>query len=434
MGIVGNTVPLSRCVPWTPRPEIAPYLSGSVATVLRVETNGSPGCFGGWELHYPVKGDGQYLRFQVQVRWKDLRYGFESLSAEGSWTGANGWEPVIDYESSGNWVTLSAQVAVPSGASEFVVKLLLRWSPTGVVEWKAPQLIPVAVPQPRPIRLGASGMPQGSAPRSVQDNVQGLLGICRQAAEQGVQLLCLPEVALTYGLPKPTNPYEHTVSVPGPEIEPFRELAREAEMAICFSVFEREAEVIYNTAVLIDGDGSIAGTYRKVHLAPPPEMWDGVTPGDSYPVARIKRAQATVGMNICMDSSVEEAARCTARAGAEIILLPIMGDYRATLYWEPVSHVFDLRRWILIMQMRAMDNQVYLVVSRNNGIGTGIFSPDGTTLALNEGDEPIVAADVNLSELKRVWTAFKVKNRYVRRESTYGNLAGSLLPTIDENW
>jgi predicted amidohydrolase len=169
-------------------------------------------------------------------------------------------------------------------------------------------------------------------------------------------------------------------------------------------------------------------------LAPPAEAWRGITPGDGFPVGRIQTAQARVGMNICMDSSVEESARCVARNGAEIILMPIAGDYRATLYWEPVSHVFDLRRWEIIHQVRAMDNQVYMVVSRNYGVGTGIFAPDGVTLAMDRGADRIVYADVDLSDLKRVAATFKDKTWYTRREQTYGVLAGQAALTVREDW
>ncbi len=430
------SIPMLRCTPWAARPQVAPQLTGSPETVLRVESNGSRGCFGGWEVFYPAGEAGAWYLFRVKARWKGLQHGFASLSAEGKWVGTSRWEPMIDYESDGAWVELRALVQNPGGAQEFSVKLLLRWSPTGVVEWRAPELLPATAPPPRPIRLGAASFPPKPAPQSLQENVERFSGICRQAAAQGIQLLCLPEVILSYGIPEraQNDPYTYAVTVPGPFIDPFCALATETRMAICFSVLEKEEELLHNTAVLIDENGAIAAKYRKVHLAPPLEAWRGTTPGDSFPVGAIQTAQARVGMNICMDSSAEESARCTARAGAEIVLLPIMGDHRATLHWAPVPHVFDLRRWCMIHQVRARDNQIYLVAARNQGVGTGIFAPDGTTLALDEGATPIVHADVDLAALPRVETTFKAKCWYERREMTYGNIAGALLPKIDENW
>ena len=142
-------------------------------------------------------------------------------------------------------------------------------------------------------------------------------------------------------------------------------------MALCFSVWEKADQLIYNCAVLIDKNGDIAGKYRKVHLAQPFEVWWGVTPGDEFPVFDL--GWAKVAMNICMDSSAAESARTPARQGAEIICLPIMGDNRATTCFYGGPHDFEMERWNMIQRMRAMDNQVYMLVSRNSGVGTGVF-------------------------------------------------------------
>ncbi|MGI6541508.1 MAG: carbon-nitrogen hydrolase family protein [Limnochordia bacterium] len=422
--------------PWAPREQIAPICSGSPSTTLRVASNGSAGCYGGWELRYPADREGEYLQFQVKVRWKNLKYGIGSVTAESNWQGVNDWDPIYTGVSDGEWVTLSQVVKCPVDAECLRVKLMLRWSDTGMVEWKEPLLLPTEAPKPRRIRLGAASLPQDQIPQSVEDNLQQVLTVCRQAAAQHIQLLCLPENALSSRIPRKDgdDAYSHAVTVPGPELAAIGALARSTGMAVCMSVKERHAELLHNTAVLIDKDGGIALKYRKVHLAPPAEAWRGITPGDGFPVGRIQTAQARVGMNICMDSSVEESARCVARNGAEIILMPIAGDYRATLYWEPVPHVFDLRRWEIIHQVRAMDNQVYMVVSRNYGVGTGIFAPDGVTLAMDRGADRIVYADVDLSDLKRVAATFKDKTWYTRREQTYGVLAGQAALTVREDW
>ncbi|HHW10209.1 MAG TPA: carbon-nitrogen hydrolase family protein [Firmicutes bacterium] len=439
------TIKPLRCEAWAPRPQIAPRFSGSWDSTLRIESGGSAGCYGGFELFYPPGKGGEHFLFSVEVRWKGLKYGFESLSAEASWVGTDTWSPILDRQKNDDgWLTLSQRLAAPrlaappGEATALSVKLLLRWSATGVVEWRRPRLIPIPPPPPRRLRLGAasSPLPVYPPPTSVQDNLERLLKVGRRAAAQGVQLLCLPEVILSWGLPDRQNedPYAYAVTVPGPETDAFCRLAADCRMAICLPVKEREKELLRNTAVLIDEDGNIVAKYHKVHLAPPLEMWWGITPGDQYVVAPIKTAGARVGMNICMDSSVEEAARCTARLGAEILCLPIMGDHRATARWEPGPHNFDICRWMMIHQMRAMDNQIYLVVARNNGFGSGIFAPDGTTLVMDGGNFPIVHADVDLNNLKRRNVAFKDVCWYERREATYGCLAGDLLPVVDENW
>ncbi len=120
-----------------------------------------------------------------------------------------------------------------------------------------------------------------------------------------------------------------------------------------------------------------------------------------------------------------ESARAVARQGAEVLLLPIMGDHRASR-WSQGSPQFDFEKWLLIQRMRAMDNHIYLVATRNNGVGTGIFSPEGKVLVVNGGDRPILWADVNIDDLKQAWngSSFKAICWQERREPAYGPLAG----------
>ncbi len=387
---------------------------------------------------YPAGAVGDHFEFRVKVRWQDLKDGFESLAAEAKWEDAAGrridWAPIRNWEASGGWITLSGVIANLADAAALVVKLILRWSGTGRVEWKEPELIPAPPPAPRSIRLGAACAPRPEPSSSLEQNRDRYVELCRKAGEQGIQLLCLPEVVFSWGLAgqTPDRMPEFAVDVPGPMIDPFCQVAAEFGMAICLPVHEKEDELVYNTAVLIDERGAISAKYRKVHLALPDEVWSGVTPGDAFSVAKIHTADASVGMNICMDSSAAESARAAARLGAEVLLLPIMGDHRADR-WTRGRPRFDVQRWMMIMQMRAMDNHVYLVAARNEGVGSGVFAPDGTILTMNGGDMPIVWADVDLNDLKRSWTGATFKDIcwHERRESAYGILSGDLLPRLD---
>ncbi|MDH7571669.1 MAG: carbon-nitrogen hydrolase family protein, partial [Armatimonadota bacterium] len=249
---------------------------------------------------------------------------------------------------------------------------------------------------------------------------------CREAADAGVDLLCLPEVMLTTGMPSGADVLpRQAVRIPGPEIEPFQELARERRMALCFSVWEQNEELIHNTAVLIGKDGTLAGTYRKVHLASPFEVWWGVTPGHEFPVFQLDNAR--VAMNICMDSSAVESARVPARLGAEILCLPIMGDHRAVRGWQGDTIDFDVDRWTAIQRVRAMDNQLYLLIARNNGVGSGVFSPRGEVLAFSGGAR-LTHAEVDLEDLPVTGTgaSFRGVAWWERREPAYGPLVGNL--------
>ena len=272
------------------------------------------------------------------------------------------------------------------------------------------------------IRLGvASARPVRG--ESIEKNREFFTNECRKAGEQGIGLVCLPEVILDFNLPR-KDPYQVAVEVPGPYIEPFQEVAKKYGMGICFSVHEKNNELVHNTAVLIGKEGQLIGKYRKVHLASG-EPRSGVTPGHDFPVFDFYGI--TVGMNICMDSSAMESARAIARQGAEVLLLPIMGDHRANR-WDKGNPKFDFEKWLMVQRMRAMDNHIYLVAARNNSVGSGVFSPWGDVLAVNGGDRPILWADVNVDDLRQTWngSTFKAVCWHERREPAYGPLAGEI--------
>lgn len=433
--------------PWAPRPAIAPRTSGALGAALAIESNGSAGCYGGWELVYPAGRPNEHFLFRVRVRWQDVKDGFEAVSAEARWENARGgsidWAPIRECEVSGGWATLQGVIANLAGAERLVIKLLMRWTPKGRVEWKEPALLPAAPPPPRRLRLGAASSPIPPGPQSLESNRERFVALCRQAGREGIQLLCLPEVILSWRLPgqRPETLAEFAVEAPGPHIEPFCQVAQACRMAISFSVLEREEERVYNTAVLIDGNGQVVAKYRKVHLAVPDEVWNGVTPGEEFPIATLDPVGAPagdpahgvrVGMNICMDSSAAESARAVARLGGEVLLLPIMGDHRADR-WTRGRPRFDMQRWMMIQQMRAMDNHLYLVAARNEGVGSGIFAPDGAILAMDGGDSPIVWADVDLNDRKRSWTGATFQDIcwFERREPAYQVLSGALQPRLD---
>lgn len=410
--------------PWAPRGEIAPQTE-KLDAAYSVRSNGSAGCYGGWEISYPVPV-GAYACVRVTARLHDLPKGLDSVHAALVWDnglpGLN-WEPLLPVSESAAGVLYECLTPVPAQAAELVVRLCMAWSGSGHIEWGEPEILPADAPPPRRWRLAAGGGPLPSGERTLKTNTEAYLSFCREAAEKNCDLLCLPEVMLTTGLPSSAETLpEQAISIPGPEIEPFQEFCRDSGVVLCFSAWEREEERVHNTALLIDEAGEIVGKYRKVHLASPLEGWWGVTPGEEFGVFDV--GDARFGMNICMDSSVAESARVPAMLGAEIICMPIMGDHRAVAGWKGGPSDFDLDRWNTIQRVRAMDNQVYMVISRNTGIGTGIYAPTGDILAVSGGSRRVVYADVDLSDLPRTWThaSFPGVTRWVRRRPTYGPL------------
>jgi len=410
--------------PWSPRPLLMPKLSRDGEAFI-VTSNGSEGCYGGWELAHPLPAT-EWVNLQVRVKLADLRWGLDHVHAAVVWEGFEPlgvkWEPLLPVQTSGDDVVFQAHCQQPPGAKGMLLRLLIAWAGQGELRWSEVSVKPAKSPQPRRWRLGAAGGPVGGGKRSFRTNTEAYLALARSGAEQHVDLLCLPEVMLSTGLPSnPEAIFKQAIPIPGKVIEPFQELAREAKMALCFSAWERNQEMVHNCAVLIGKDGELVGKYRKVHLASPLEVWWGVTPGHEFPVYELDGARIT--MNICMDSSALESARVPARLGAEILCLPIMGDHRAARYWTGLDSDFDEDRWLAIQRTRAMDNQLWMVISRNTGQGTAVIAPTGDVLAL-AASKRLVHADVDLSALPRTWTWATFRNVawWERREPTYGPL------------
>lgn len=394
-----SAIKLKRAATWAPRQDIAPKTHHDRGDFI-VTGNGSAGCYGGYHLIYAAPKPGTWAHFSVNATWRALEGEYDAVACIITWHDARGeqvgWEPLLPVRATKEYVTYAGRLRVSENAVTMTARLYITWSAQGEIRWSDPQLKRIPAPRPRRMRLGAAGGALPPGKHTVAGNTRYALGLCELAARQHVDLLCLPEIVLQWGLP---DGQAHASRLPGKHLAPFMNFAREHKMALCFSVIEKARELYYNTAVLINRKGVLVGTYRKVYLAPPSEMWDGTTAGHEFPVYDIGGAK--VGMNICMDSSAAEAARTPARLGAEVICMPIMGDFRASSYMDGSKlHEFDINRWQQIQCVRAMDNQVWMLVSRNLGVGCGIFGPDGKVLALSGGG-CLVHAEVDLEDLPR---------------------------------
>lgn len=436
-----DALPLGRIQPWICRERIAPRLwTEEDRTALWMESNGNAGCYGGWELVFPVTAQPDApLQLELAAEATGLERGSDELVVEAFWYDDDGtevnWDPVLLDRATANeqgrlFVCYAKALRYPASATRLGVRCGLRWSPRGRVRWHGWRLQRTAPRAPRTLRLGvASGRPRRwvSAAVSIAHYVEQ----CRQAGAAGVDLVCLPETILSYSSPdrSPDAIHAQAVPVPGPWLEPFREVARAYRMGICFSVLERAGahdELVYNTALLLGREGELIGTYRKVHLALV-EARQGVAAGHEFPVYTFDGV--TVGMGICMDSSAAETCRILAQRGAEIMLMPIMGDFRATR-WVHGASEFDTERWKLVQRAHAFDNHLYVVACRNANFGSAITAPWGEIIAYNDGDRDLIWADVELDRLRShpLGASIQAVLSSMRRPYVYGSLADTNHP------
>ena len=203
--------------------------------------------------------------------------------------------------------------------------------------------------------------------------------------------MCLPEAITLIGTKH--NYISASEPVPGPTTRFLGEAAKKYNLYIVAGILEKEGDVVYNTAVLIDRKGELAGKYRKVSL-PREEIDGGVMPGEDIPVFDTDFGR--IGIMICWDMQFPEVARTLAMKGAEVILVPIWGGD------------------ITLTKARAIENQVYLVTSTYDMI-SAVFDLKGNVIDEATKSNPLAISEVDLNE-QVLWRWIgDMKNR-IRRE------------------
>ncbi|MEA2736315.1 MAG: hypothetical protein QOE14_2766, partial [Humisphaera sp.] len=169
-----------------------------------------------------------------------------------------------------------------------------------------------------------------------------------------------------------------------PSTEFLGKLAAKHKTYIVAGLLERDGKAAYNTSVLIDRDGKLAGKYRKICL-PRSEYDGGLAPGNEYPVFDTDFGK--VGMMICWDVAYPEIARELTARGAEIILMPIWGGNET------------------LCRARAIENQVPLVISSYD-LRSAIYDQSGEAKAIaKDTSSCVVYAELNLAEpMNWKWT------------------------------
>ena len=237
------------------------------------------------------------------------------------------------------------------------------------------------------------------------------------AAAAKPDIVCLPEMINTAGLPKSTEMFDEPV--PGPTTWRLAEKAREHGIYIGASILEKGQDRSYNTGVLIDRHGGFVGKYRKTHLPAGESLGQGIAPGSTYPVFHTDFG--SVAFMICYDGHFPEVARVLALKGAGLILFPNMGDERESG-----------KIWDSVVRTRAVDNQVLIAAALNNG-RSRIVSQKGEFLAETEEKGAVIWADCDPNASVSDFTGRPIHRRYdlLRRYDTFDVLTGRTADQIE---
>jgi N-carbamoylputrescine amidase len=241
------------------------------------------------------------------------------------------------------------------------------------------------------------------------------LPLIDEAGRRGVQILCLQEIFNGPYFCPSQDPrwYDAAEPIPGPTTALMQEYAKRYSMVIIVPLYEKEMRgVYYNSAAVIDADGTYLGKYRKQHIPHTAGFWEKYffKPGNGgYPVFATQYAK--IGVYICYDRHFPEGARCLGLNGAEIV-------------FNPSATVAGLSQylWKLEQPAHAVANGYYIGAINRVGVeepwkigrfyGTSYFvNPRGEFLAeASEDQDELVVADLDLEmidEVRKTWQFYR---------------------------
>ncbi len=245
----------------------------------------------------------------------------------------------------------------------------------------------------------------------------------RDAAARGAKLVLLQELHATPYFCQVEDPalFDLAELIPGPSTEVYGALAKELGVVIVCSLFERRAAGLYhNTAVVLDADGSIAGTYRKMHIPDDPAYYEKFffTPGD-IGFEPIDTAVGRLGVLVCWDQWYPEGARLMALAGADLLLYPTAIGWVTSDTKEEQARQRDA--WIISQRAHAVANGLPVLACNRigheadpSGVTKGIqfwgssfvAGPQGEFIARAGESAEVLVADVDLArseQVRRIW-------------------------------
>jgi predicted amidohydrolase len=302
-----------------------------------------------------------------------------------TWTDSNDNELLTEFLAASSvidgWVQVKGLRTAPLNSAGIIISLILQWTDKGTVWWDDIYVQEAPAMQPRPVSIASAASRPGY--KSTTENNLGFYSdVIMKAGRAGADILCLGEGVTVVSTGRSYVDVSETI--PGPSTKILGEAAKNAGIYVVAGIYEREGSLVYNTAVLIDRHGKVAGKYRKTHL-PQTEVEGGLTPGSEYPVFETDFGK--IGIEICYDNFFPEVARNLVMNGAEIIFCPIWGDIRG----------FS-SEWDIVARARAIDNAVHFAASMYEKEGSIIIDPDGKILSRSTGSEDFIISKTDLGK------------------------------------
>ncbi len=282
---------------------------------------------------------------------------------------------------------------------------------------------------------------QMNCSRATWENLETAERMVREAAASGAQVILLPELFENRYFCQERNYNFYKLALPleeNPAVCRFRRVAQELRIVLPVSFFERDGNAAYNSAAMIDADGSVLGVYRKTHI-PDDHFYQEkfyFTPGNTG--FRVwDTAFGKIGVGICWDQWFPEAARCMALMGAQLLLYP------TAIGSEPIIECDSMPHWRRCMQGHAAANVVPVIAanrigqeevapSKDNNNQSSALNFYGSSFLTDETGEILMSAgrteekillhtyDLDaIEEMRFSWGLFRD-----RRPEMYGEITG----------
>src|SRR5436305_8098517 len=267
-------------------------------------------------------------------------------------------------------------------------------------------------------RIGLVQMPCSLDPEvNLSRAIEGIM----KAAAGGAEIVCLQELFRNQYFCREEHPkwFDLAESIPGPSTEAISAIAKQLQVSVVASLFEKRAHGLYhNTAAVIDADGSLAGIYRKMHIPEDPLYFEKFyfTPGD-LGFQSFDTRYSRIGVLVCWDQWYPEGARITSLQGANVLFYP------TAIGWHPAEKAqygeAQLDAWRTIQRAHAIANGVFVAAVNRTGFegpaesgiefwgSSFVADPFGRVLAqASVAEEQILVVECDpkhMDEVRRNW-------------------------------
>ena len=254
-------------------------------------------------------------------------------------------------------------------------------------------------------------------------NIEKAVRFSKIAIEKGAHIICFQELFTTHWFPREMNKRNFSLAekMDGLTIGTMRNLAKEYGVVLICPIFEIDEDSFYNSAIVIDADGEILGSYRKMHVPQIP-LWEEryyfSSGNHGFPVFKTKFAP--IGVQICWDNFFPEGSRILALKGAKILFSPTAAAFASQRKWETVISSNAIANGVYIFRVNRVGSE-----EKQDFYGRSFcISPEGELLDKPTGmKDSIALIEIDLKSIdktRKEWPFFKDRRPDSYKEILHG--------------